>query len=69
MSSILLLQQRNNYGEVINRYFSADTLNEAYIDTKFTLYFGKAMNTGLTESIKDVLKVGPHLDTRLPNDL
>ncbi len=69
MSSILLLQRRNDYGEVINKYISADALDKAYINTKSTLHFEKSMYTGLAESIKDILRVGPHLDTRLPNDL
>lgn len=70
MSSIVLLQRRNDYGEVINKYISADALDKAaYINEKSTMHFEKSMNTGLAESIKDILKVGPHLDTRLPNDL
>lgn len=69
MSSILLLQRINDYGEVINKYISADALDKTYINEKSTLRFEKSMNTGLAESIKDILKVGPHLDTRLPNGL
>lgn len=69
MSSILLMQRRNGYGEVIHKYISADVLDKAYINKKSTLNFEKSLNIGLAESIKDILKVGPHLDTRFTNDL
>lgn len=59
MSPILLLQRRNDYGETINKYISADTLDKAYLNTKSALHFEQSMSTDLAESIQGVLKVGP----------
>ncbi len=57
MSSILLLQSRNDYGEVINNFFNENILSTAYIATKNELKFNKSMNITLTMAIKNILQV------------
>lgn len=36
---------------------------------KSVLHFEQSMSADLAVSIQEILKVGPHLDTRLPNDV
>lgn len=57
MSSILLLQRRNDNGDVKNKYITTDALDKAYINNKSTLHFEESMNTGLAKSKKDILNV------------
>lgn len=57
MSSILVLQRRNNYVEVLNNFINPPVLDKAYMEMKDKLSFDKSMNPALAASVKAVLKV------------
>lgn len=57
MSSILVLQRRNDYVKVMSNFIDAPVLDKAYMEMKDILSFDKSMNPTLAVSVKDVLKV------------